>query len=129
MLQKPGTGRNGRGELELHRIVSLILVGAVVVVMSACTSRATSRYPSYERTIARYTPVDEGRPATDAPVESPDACECPRVWYRDHWVYHCDGQWLYWHHGDWYYYPHFQVYYYEGTPHVYRGTGRSIKKR
>jgi hypothetical protein len=65
----------------------------------------------------------------DPRYASPDECECPRVWYRDHWVYHCDGKWMYWHHGYWYHYPHFQVYYYQGVPHVHTGKTRSIKKK
>jgi hypothetical protein len=84
--------------------------------------------------MAKYAPPGEleGVPVgTDIAVcpEYPGECDCPRVWYHDHWVYHCDDMWVYWHHGYWYHYPHFHVYYHGGVPHVHRGPTRSIKRK
>ena len=100
----------------------------------ACASRARSQYPSYQRTQAKYAPEGalEGVPVGSGAVvcpEYPGECDCPRVWYDGHWVYHCDGRWIYWHHGYWYHYPHFHVYYHGGTPHVHRGPTRSIRQK
>lgn len=103
---------------------------ALAVMWLSCAPRATSTYPSYERTVARYGLAgDDGYPIDDAVCVAPDDCDCPRVWYRDHWVFDCDGRWIYWRDGYWYHYPHFHIYYYEGMPRVHRGSVRSIKKR
>jgi hypothetical protein len=121
----------GSLEMPMKCYTPLILLTAVAATQWSCAVRATSTYPSYDHTIAKYSPesVLEGLPVADPRYASPDECECPRVWYRDHWVYHCDGKWMYWHHGYWYHYPHFQVYYYQGVPHVHTGKTRSIKKK
>ena len=100
----------------------------------SCTFRAKSQYPSYQRTIAKYTPPGELQgvpldPEAAVCPEFPGECYCPRIWYRDQWVYNCDGRWIYWHHGYWYHYPHFHVYYHGGVPHVHRGPTRSIRQK
>ncbi len=116
-------------ELAMRRFSVICLSAAALWFLPSCVTRATSTYPSYENTVARYSPPAKGVPLTDPAYATPDDCDCPRVWYRDHWVYHCDGEWIYWHHGYWYHYPNFHVYYNHGAPRGYRGGGRSIKKR
>jgi hypothetical protein len=111
-------------------LLVIVSAGAAMWLLSSCATRAVSTYPSYERTLARYSPPPaEGIPAANPGYDSPEDCDCPRVWYRDRWIYHCDEEWLYWHAGYWYYYPHMHVYYYHGVPRVYPGTGRTIHKR
>jgi hypothetical protein len=99
--------------------------------LSACGAPAEPRYPSYEAIVAQYVPIDSyrGVPLDDqAAYPATPYCNCPRIWYHDHWVYYYHDQWIYWHHGYWYHYPIFYVYYWEGLPYVYAGPHRSIIK-
>lgn len=105
-----------------------------LLILAGCASRAVSRYPSYQRTVAKYAgPGDfDGVPlpqGTDLCPDFPAECNCPKVWYQSGWVYHCGDYWIYWHHGYWYHYPYFQVYPYAGGPVVHQGPSRTIRKR
>ncbi|MDJ0763761.1 MAG: hypothetical protein QNJ97_12335 [Myxococcota bacterium] len=107
-----------------------VILGCCVI--TACGPSTLGSYPSYERTLEQYAP--QGRPngvkLTD-PKATPasDTCDCPRVWYRDHWVYYYHGSWIYWHHGFWYYYPYFHWYYFGYGPVFYTGPDRIIVSR
>lgn len=105
---------------------SLVIAGAL-----GCAPAAISGYPSYEETVAKYAPP--GRYAATplgaaSGLRVPADCDCPRVWYDDHWVYYWDGHWVYWDQGIWYRYPVFYVYYHEDLLHVYDGRTRGITK-
>ena len=92
---------------------------------------ATSRYPSYEWTIAQYVPPSEQRPVrmtTAGSYPEGRTCDCPRVWYHGTWVYYYRGRWIYWDRGYWYHDPGLYVYYSGGYPYVYGGPHRTITK-
>ncbi|MCP4605595.1 MAG: hypothetical protein GY847_34585 [Proteobacteria bacterium] len=108
-----------------------IFVMWTLLFATNCGPSANSRYPSYEHVIAKYAPPGEyqGEQLVE-PDTFPDShyCNCPRIWYYDHWVYYYRGRWIYWDYGYWYHYPTFYISYYNGIPHVYRGRSRSITK-
>ncbi len=107
-------------------IINIILA---VFWAIACGPSFESRYPSYQHTIAKYAPPAEyeGVKLVD-PNTFPSSryCDCPRVWYHDHWVYYYRGHWIYWDYGLWHYYPGFHVYFYGGHPYVYQRSGRAV---
>lgn len=104
-------------------VLAMLLITAGAV---ACGPAATSSYPSYEDIIARYAPPGEYPSARFAGGPSGASCDCPRVWYHDHWVYYYHGHWIYWRHGHWYSYPYLYVYYVGGVPYVYHASTRNI---
>jgi len=110
-----------------HRKATHVLLTALWVM--ACGPPNASRYPSYEKVMAKYAPKEE---SVGVKLKDPNAfppsryCDCPRVWYHDHWVYYYRGRWIYWDLGFWHYYPHFHVYYHGGHPHVYERRGRAV---
>lgn len=115
--------------------ITIFLISPILYSGCAAT-KAQGSYPSYAYTVAKYSPTDlhEGIPLKNGEsLGSPEECECPKVWYRERWVYYCEDQWIYWNHGYWYYYPHFSAYYGLGGPHIIvqppRGPSRSISKQ
>ena len=92
-----------------------------------------STYPSYEKTVAQYTP-EEGylsEPLNKSEIPSScggHRCSCPSLWHDGHWVYYCDHRWVYWHHDCWHYYPYLYVHYYYGQPYIYRRPIRRIRQ-
>jgi len=108
-----------------------ICIATILLFAAQCGPSTTSRYPSYEQTIAQYVPPGEYKAVR---INDPGACpshaycDYPRIWYHGHWVYYYGGRWIYWDHGYWYHYPAFYIHYYNGYPYVYRGPARSISK-
>jgi hypothetical protein len=113
----------------MRNVVTIYIIFVFLWIVSCGPS--TSYYPSYEETIAKYSPSGQFRAVrlTD-PGAYPDSryCDCPRVWYGGHWVYYYHGRWIYWFDECWYFYPYFYIYYYDGFPYVYTGHGHSITK-
>jgi len=102
---------------------------ATAAAIASCGPSYQGSYPSYEAVISQYVPPGTYRGVVleDAAHYPPGPyCDCPRVWYDDHWVYYYHGRWIYWHHDCWYWYPVFYVYYWGGLPYVYVGPARSI---
>ncbi len=111
------------------RKFSAICIIFLLLCAAACGPSNNSRYPSYKQVVAKYAPPGEYKGVKlDDPAVYPVSryCNCPRIWYHDHWVYYYGGRWIYWDHGYWYHYPTFYIYYYDGAPYVYRRHHRSI---
>ena len=111
------------------RINTIVCVIFAFLMTFGCATSYTSYYPSYEDTMAKYAPPgDQPYEKCDDASMYPDSdqCDCPRVWYVNHWVYYYHGSWIFWHHGFWYYYPYFDWYYFGYGPILYRGPGRVI---
>lgn len=105
----------------------VLLAGHII----SCGPANLTRYPSYDQVISKYAPTDRYKGVqVDESVSRtpPDECDCPRIWYQNHWVYYYDGYWFYRYHDFWYYYPVFYVHYVDGVPRAYRGSTRSIRK-
>lgn len=114
----------------MRPMISLVFI-VFAGLATACGPSTSPRYPSYEQVISKYAPADNytGVQVDDTMNSTPhEDCDCPRIWYHDHWVYHHEGRWFYRHHGYWYYYPTFYVHYSDGVPYVYKRSKRSIRK-
>ena len=112
----------------MTRIVTIFsLIG--MLFSWGCTY-ATATYPSYQRAIALHAGngamvgVQEQAAHCDA-----QGCDCPRVWHRDRWVYHCDDRFYYWYDGTWYYYPDPYFYYFDMPPPYPETPGRRITQQ
>ena len=111
-------------------MIRLVTIFGVIFLyfLSGCTP-VKATYPSYENVMAKYQPNGEMEGIKGENDQCDDeGCDCPRFWYRNHWVYHCDDDYYYWYHGDWYYYPHPHIYYFEGPRYYPSGPGRRITK-
>ncbi len=111
----------------MNRIKTISILCALLIV--SCGPSIENRYPSYERTIAKYAPPGEYegvRLADSSHAPHSPGCDCPRIWYHGHWVYYHGGRWVYWDHGYWYHYPYFYIHYHRGVPYAYRSRARSI---
>jgi len=75
--------------------------------------------------VAKYVPNEpyESIALEDTEYYPPPDCDCPAVWYDDHWVYYYRDHWVYWVAGYWYWYPHFYVHYRDGYAYVYTWHG------
>jgi hypothetical protein len=107
-----------------------LAIAAVLAAAAGCGPARQGGYPSYDAVVSQYVPAGpyQGEPLADGlPRPEGGSCDCPRVWYDDHWVYYYEGRWLYWHHGYWYTYPYFYVYYWGGLPYVYSGPHYGIR--
>ncbi len=113
-----------------HKPVKKGLILLSLLVVLGCGG-ATSQYPSYSETIAKYAPQADYTPVK---VENPRAypsspyCDCPYIWYAGHRTFWYRHHWIFWDHGCWYYYPYLYVYYpYPGSvPAVYRRPSLNI---
>lgn len=110
----------------------IIKIGAILTIF--CTTAcgpSQNHYPSYKQTAAKYAPKEKFEGVR---IDDPEAfprsrcCNCPRIWYNDHWVYYYHDRWFYWEHDHWHYYPRFHFYYYHEFPYIYSGPERSITK-
>lgn len=107
-------------------------IAAALALGAAACGGYGERYPSYDAIVAQYAsgelyvgePLD---PALAPECDAPD-CDCPAVFYDDHWVYYCGGRWVYWNAGLWYTYPVFYAYWTGGVPYPATGPVRSITK-
>jgi hypothetical protein len=109
-----------------HAIAAALALGA-----ASCGGYG-ERYPSYDAVVAEYAAEGLYVGAPLDPAYAPDCavpdCDCPSVWFDEHWVYYCDGRWVYWYGDTWYTYSVFYVYYMGGVPYPATGPVRSITK-
>ena len=110
--------------------IFIVFVALMALGVAGCVQSYQSTYPSYEVIVAQYVPDGEYQGERLDAALAPDCdyrnCDCPRMWYDDHWVYYCHGCWVYWYHGYWYHYPYFYVYYRDGGYYAYTGSVKHI---